>query len=187
MGFEKDLLLAEERAKKIKVLFHDIHGVLTTDSIYCDQEGNRRYDFWHMDGFGDISLSVNGVIPIFLDSTSIDEEGLHRAKELKLEKYYYRVSPGEKMRKFEEIIRELKVEEAEVGYVGYELWDLPYMMRVGFPCAVSSAADEIKELALYITKVPGGRGAIRELCEFILRAKGIWEEWVDKVTKMGYK
>lgn len=187
MAWHKNSHEAEERARAIKVLIHDIHGVLTTDSVYCDQEGNRRYDFWHMDGFGDISLSVNGVIPIFLDSTSIDDEGLHRARELKLDKYYYKVSPEEKMKKFEEILKEMNVTEMEAGYVGYELWDLPFMKRVGFPCAVANAADEVKEAALYVTKVPGGRGAIRELCEFILRAKGVWDEWVDKVTKMGYK
>ncbi|MCX7857483.1 MAG: hypothetical protein N2513_05820 [Deltaproteobacteria bacterium] len=187
MKEEKNLKEAQERAKKIKIFVHDIHGVLTTDSVYCDQEGQRRYEFWHMDGFGDLSLSANGIIPVFLDSTSIDEEGLHRAKELKLDKYYYKVTPLEKMAKFEEIKKGFGVEDQEVGYLGYEIMDIPFMKKVGFPVATSDAADEVKDLAVYVTSSPGGRGAMREVCEFVLRSKGLWDEWVEKVTKMGYK
>lgn len=187
MELKKDLEEAKERAKKVRIFVHDIHGVLTPDFVYCDQEGQRRYEFWHMDGFGDLSLSANGIIPIFLDTTSIDNEGLHRAKELKLDKYYFRVDPSEKMTKLEEIKKEFGVGDEEIGYLGCEILDIPFMKKVGFPVATSDAADEVKDVAAYVTSVPGGRGAMREVCEFILRAKGLWEEWVDKVTKMGYK
>jgi len=178
---------AQERAKKVRMVVHDIHGVLTPNVIYCDQEGNRRYEFWHMDGFGDLSLSANGIIPIFLDSTSVDDEGLYRARELKLEKYYYRTTFEEKAKKFEEIKEEYKVSDEEICYVGCELYDLPFMKKVGFAVATADAPEEVKEASHYVSSLPGGRGVMRELCEFILRAKGVWEEWVDKVTKMGYK
>ena len=67
MAFEKDMNVAQERAKKIKLFAHDIHGVLTTNTVFCDVEGNRRYAFWHMDGFGDLSLMANDIKPVFLD------------------------------------------------------------------------------------------------------------------------
>jgi 3-deoxy-D-manno-octulosonate 8-phosphate phosphatase (KDO 8-P phosphatase) len=61
------------------------------------------------------------------------------------------------------------------------------MKKVGFAVAVADASPEVKELAHYVTAAPGGRGPIREICEFILKSMGKWEEWVEKVTKMGYK
>jgi 3-deoxy-D-manno-octulosonate 8-phosphate phosphatase (KDO 8-P phosphatase) len=61
------------------------------------------------------------------------------------------------------------------------------MASVGFAAATADATDEVKAVADYITTAPGGRGPIREICEFILRAKGTWDDWVVKVTQMGYK
>ena len=81
----------------------------------------------------------------------------------------------------------MDITDDEIGFLGCELSDLPIMKKVGFPVATADAVDEVKALARYITNAPGGRGAMRETCEFILRAMGKWDGWVDKVTKMGYK
>jgi 3-deoxy-D-manno-octulosonate 8-phosphate phosphatase (KDO 8-P phosphatase) len=185
MAFEKDLNDAQERAKKIKLFCHDIHGVLTANNIFCDIEGNRRYGFWHMDGFGDLSFTANGIGVAFLDTTSIDGEGLFRAKELKLDKFYYSVT--NKMAKIEELKKEMGITNEEVGYLGCELSDITPMKNAGFAVATADAIDEVKAFACYITKANGGRGAMREICEFVLRAMGKWDSWVEKVTKMGYK
>jgi 3-deoxy-D-manno-octulosonate 8-phosphate phosphatase (KDO 8-P phosphatase) len=185
MVFEKDLNVARERAKKVKLFAHDIHGVLTTNTVFCDVEGNRRYAFWHMDGFGDLSLMANDIKPIYLDSTSIDGEGLYRAKELKLDKFYYAVA--DRVAKLEELKKEFGFTDEQVGVIGCELTDLRLMQKAGFAVAVADAVPEVKQAAHYITNAPGGRGPIRETCEFILKAMGKWEEWVEKVTKMGYK
>jgi len=185
MNFEKNIEKAQEKARKVKLFAHDVHGVLTPNTFFCDSEGRRRYSFWHMDGFGDLSLTANGIQIAFLDSTSIDEEGLFRARELKLDKFYYRVN--NKSAKLEELKKELGIGDENVGYIGCEITDLTPMKRVGFAVATADAIDEVKELADYITTAPGGRGPIRETCEFILRAMGKWEEWVEKVTRMGYK
>lgn len=185
MAFEKNLEEAKERAKKVKLFAHDIHGVLTPDTFLCDVEGRRKYSFWHMDGFGDLSLTANGVQIAFLDTTSIDEEGLVRARELKLDKFYYKVP--DKWAKLEELKKELGIGNENIGFIGCEVTDLLVMKNVGFAVATADGIDEVKEVAHYITKAPGGRGPIREVCEFILRAMGKWDEWVEKVTKMGYK
>ncbi len=185
MKFDKDLEKAKEKAKRIKLFAHDVHGVLTPNTFFCDIEGRRKYAFWHMDGFGDLSLTANGIQIAFLDTTSIDEEGLFRARELKLDKFYYRVK--DKTAKLEELKRELNLSDQEVGYIGCEITDLPLLKKVGFAVATADAIDEVKEVADYITTAPGGRGPIREICEFILRSMGKWEEWVEKVTRMGYK
>jgi 3-deoxy-D-manno-octulosonate 8-phosphate phosphatase (KDO 8-P phosphatase) len=185
MAFEKDKNNAKERAKKVKLFAHDVHGVLTPNTFLCDIEGRRKYTFWHMDGFGDLSLTANGIQIAFLDTTSIDEEGLFRARELKLDKFYYRIK--DKVAKIEELKKELGISEENVGYIGSEVTDVDVMKRVGFAVATADAIDEVKERAHYVTTAPGGRGPIREVCEFILRSMGKWEEWVEKVTKMGYK
>ncbi len=185
MALEKDMNVAKERAKKIKLFAHDIHGVLTTNTVFCDVEGNRQYAFYHMDGFGDLSLMANDIKPVFLDSTSIDGEGLYRAKELKLDKMYFAVT--DKMAKLDELKKELNLTDDQIGYIGCELTDIPVMKKVGFAVAVADAIPEVKELAHYVTNAPGGKGPIRETCEFVLRSMGKWDEWVEKVTKMGYK
>ena len=107
MAFEKDINNAQERARKVKLFGHDIHGTLTTNNVIVDIEGNRRYGFWHMDGFGDLSLTANEIKVVFLDSTSIDGEGLFRAKELKLDKLYYSVT--DKAAKLEELTKEMGI------------------------------------------------------------------------------
>ena len=185
MTFEKDLNNAQERARRVKLFGHDIHGALTQNILFCDIEGNRRYGFWHMDGFGDLSLTANDIKVAFLDTTSIDGEGLFRAKELKLDKFYYSVT--DKVAKIEELKTELSIGDAEIGYLGCELSDISVMKKIGFPVATADAIDEVKALASYVTNAVGGRGAMREICEFILRAMGKWDAWVEKVTKMGYK
>lgn len=185
MSFEKNIEAAKEKARKVKLFAHDVHGILTPDTFLCDVEGRRKYIFWHMDGFGDLSLMANGIQIAFLDTTSIDEEGLYRARELKLDKYYYRIKDKES--KLEELKKELGIEDINIGYIGCEITDIPLLKKVGFAVATADAMEEVKEVADYITNASGGRGAIREICEFILQAMGKWEEWVEKVTKMGYK
>ncbi len=185
MTLEKDVNEAKERARKVKLFGHDIHGVLTANAVFCDIEGNKRYGFWHMDGFGDLSLFANDIKIAYLDTTSIDGEGLFRAKELKLEKGYYAIS--DKVAKLNELKQEMSIGDEEIGCLGCELTDIPMMKKVGFPVATADAVDEVKAEACYITKAPGGRGAMREICEFILRAMDKWDGWVEKVTKMGYK
>jgi 3-deoxy-D-manno-octulosonate 8-phosphate phosphatase (KDO 8-P phosphatase) len=185
MAVEKDLEKAKEKAKKVKLFAHDIHGVLTPNTFMVDIEGRRRYTFWHMDGFGDLSLNMNGVRPVYLDTSSIDDEGLYRAKELKLDKNYFKVT--DKWAKIEELKKEMGIGDENVGYIGCEITDLGIMKKVGFSVATGDAIDEAKAIADYVTSARAGRGPIREICEFILRSMGKWDEWVEKVTKMGYK
>ena len=185
MAFEKDLDQAKKKASQVKLFAHDIHGVLTNNTFFCDVEGRRRYGFWHMDGFGDLSMKANKINIFFLDTTSIDGEGRFRASELKMDKGYFQVT--DKVAKLAELRSELDLSVDETACIGCELNDLEMMKSVGFAVATADAIDEVKEVADYITAAPGGRGPIREICEFILRAQGKWDDWVVKVTQMGYK
>ena len=185
MAFEKDQTRAMEKAGQVKLFAHDVHGVLTPNTLYCDVVGRRRFAFWHMDGFGDLSLKMNGIQVVFLDSTSVGDEGFFRAKELKMDKSYFKVK--DKGAKLAELRKEHDLDVAHTAYIGCEITDLAAMKAVGFCIATADAVDEVKAVADWITTAPGGRGPIREICEFILRARGSWDDWVVKVTKMGYK
>lgn len=185
MTVDKDQAKAQEKASQVQLFAHDIHGVLTPNTFYCDVTGGRRFGFWHMDGFGDLSLKANGIQVIFLDSTSVGQEGYFRAKELKMDKGYFKVQ--DKVAKLYALRQEFDFSEAQTAYIGCEITDMAAMNAAGFAVATADAVAEVKAAADYITTAPGGRGPIREICEFILRSKGIWDEWVEKVTKMGYK
>ncbi len=184
-SFEKDIDKAIEKAKRVKLVAQDVHGVLTNNTFFCDVEGGRQYSFLHQDGFGHLSFKRLGIEVAFLDTTSIDNEGLYRVQELKLEKHYYRVQ--DKMAKLEELEQELGISAEDVCYVGCDITDTGIMKRVGLAVAPADAIDEVKKVADYVTTASGGRGVIRELCEFVLKAQGKWENWVEEVAKMGYK
>lgn len=184
-SFEKDISKAIAKAKKIKLVAQDVHGVLTNNTFFCDVDGRRKYSFLHQDGFGHLSFKRLGIQVAFLDTTSIDSEGLYRAQELKLEKHYYKVQ--DKMAKLEELELELGISAEDVCYIGCDITDIRIMKRVGLAVAPADAIDEVKKVADYVTTALGGRGVIRELCEFVLKAQGKWESWVEEVAKMGYK
>jgi 3-deoxy-D-manno-octulosonate 8-phosphate phosphatase (KDO 8-P phosphatase) len=184
-SFKKDLNKATEKAKRVKLVAQDVHGVLTNNTFFCDVEGRRQYSFLHQDGFGHLSFKRLGTEVAILDTTSIDNEGLYRVQELKLENCYHRVK--DKMAKLEELEKELGISPEEVCYIGCDITDLNIMKGVGLAVAPADAIDEVKKVADYVTTSSGGRGVIRELCEFVFKAQGKWENWVEEVAKMGYK
>jgi 3-deoxy-D-manno-octulosonate 8-phosphate phosphatase (KDO 8-P phosphatase) len=93
--------------------------------------------------------------------------------------FVYEKQPN-KIGAYEEILTKAGVQEKEVAYLGDDLPDLPVMRRVGLAVAVGNAALEVKLAAHHVTQADGGKGAARELIELILKAKGIWEEMIDK-------
>src|SRR5271156_2022967 len=103
---------------------------------------------------------------------------LRRAEEMKME-FVYMKQPM-KIPAYEEVLRKAGVPESAVAYVGDDLPDLTVMRRVGLAIAVGDAVPEVKKAAHYTTKAVGGRGALRELVELILKSQGIWEEMIDK-------
>lgn len=172
------------KAGTVKLFVHDIHGVLTRNTFFCDA-GGRIHHGWHrMDGFGALSLLSNGIHVALLDATSIDQEGLRWARGLKLDRCYHAVRDKED--KLGQLKQNLAVSDGEVAYVGCEITDLELMKKAGFAIATSDAVVEVKEIADFITTAPGGGGIIRETSEFILRAMGKWDAWVENVLKLGY-
>jgi len=162
----------QEIAKDIKLLILDVDGVLTDGSIILDNEGNELKIFNVRDGHG-IKMLVKAGVGIALITGRHSKVVERRARELGITEVYQRCHI--KTVAFDHIIEKYGLTEKEVAYVGDDIVDIPIFKRVGIPVAVKDAADEARDYAALVTRHPGGRGAVREVCDFLLKAKGLWE------------
>jgi 3-deoxy-D-manno-octulosonate 8-phosphate phosphatase (KDO 8-P phosphatase) len=89
-----------------------------------------------------------------------------------------------KLEIFEHLLKELDLQPSEVGYMGDDWLDLPLLVRVGFAATVADAVPEVLQIAHYVTKRKGGRGAVREVCDLILEAKGTGKVLLEKYLKI---
>jgi len=169
MDIKEELI---EKAKKIKILLLDVDGVLTDGRIIYDSSGRDMKFFDVHDGLGVYCLKKAGIKTILITakgSWAIKP----RARDMQVEAVFENISP--KTTVLEKILKKYKVNTEEICFVGDDLVDLGLMKRVGFPITVFNAAPEIKQVASYITIKAGGRGAVREVTELILKAQGKWE------------
>jgi 3-deoxy-D-manno-octulosonate 8-phosphate phosphatase (KDO 8-P phosphatase) len=171
---EKDLF---EIGRRIKMLILDVDGVLTDGGIILDNEGNELKAFHVRDGHGLKMLTRTGT-QVALITGRYSKVVERRAHELGIIEVYQRCHV--KSVAYEHLIEKFGLSDEEVAYIGDDIVDLPILKRVGLPVAVADATDETKAAAVYITRSNGGRGAVREICDLILKAKGKWEELLDE-------
>ncbi len=163
----------KKRAKKIKLLIMDVDGVLTDGRIIYTNSGDELKFFDVTDGMG-LALFARAGLKTAVLTAKKSRIVAKRAKILHIDKAYQNaLRKGEV---FEEILKNFKVRASEICFIGDDLVDLPVLRKVGFAVAVPNAAVEVKERAHYITKKEGGRGAVREVVEIILKAQGKWGE-----------
>lgn len=175
--------IAIEKAKKVKFVILDIHGVLTDNILYYTDEGKKSECFSLRDRLGCKALNEGGIGLAFLTSkiTRTDEQ-VGKIYGIPLEKLW---GTSAKMSKLDEFEKESNLKDEEICYVGDEMIDLGIMKRVGFSVAPSDGSSEAKEIATYVTQAGGGKGVVRELAEFILRAQGKWDSVIEKISKLG--
>ncbi|MCK5256479.1 MAG: HAD-IIIA family hydrolase [Deltaproteobacteria bacterium] len=164
--------LDQERLKLIKLLILDVDGVLTDGKIIYNDRGEEIKAFDVKDGHG-IKLLMRSGMEIALITGRKSEVVLHRARDLGIEQVYQKVT--NKMEVYEKILNDKKLEDENVGFVGDDLVDIPVLKRVGFSAAVLDAVSEVKEIADYIASKKGGGGAVREICELLLKAQNKWK------------
>jgi 3-deoxy-D-manno-octulosonate 8-phosphate phosphatase (KDO 8-P phosphatase) len=174
-----DLTDVTRRAARIKLLLMDCDGVLTDGRITLTGQSDEQKSFHTRDGHGLVLLHQAGLRSgIISGRTSIALE--RRARELNIT--YLHQGAGDKTKVFEQVLQEAGTEETEVAYVGDDLLDIPLMLRAGLSVAVADAGEETRAAAHYVTHLPGGYGAIREVAELILKAQGRWAELTRKYT-----
>lgn len=165
-----------EKAKKIKLLLLDVDGVLTDGRIIYDSLGRDMKFFDVHDGMGVFLLKKAG-IPTILITAKGSKAIKPRARDMKIDKVYADISPKSSV--LDKILKDYKIDADEVCFVGDDLVDLCLLKKVGFPVAVNNALDEIKRVCAYVTSKTGGRGAVREAAELLLKAQGKWEEVIE--------
>jgi len=170
-----------EKAKKVRFVILDIHGVLTDNILYYTEDGKKSECFSLRDRLGCKALMEGGIGLAFLTSkiTRTDEQ-VGKIYGIPPEKLW---GTSAKMGKLEEFKKESGLEDQDFCYVGDEMIDLGIMKKVGFSVAPADASVEAKEVADYITKVGGSKGVVREIAEFILKTQGKWESVINKISK----
>jgi 3-deoxy-D-manno-octulosonate 8-phosphate phosphatase (KDO 8-P phosphatase) len=164
-------------AQSIKLLILDVDGVLTDGSIILDDRGNEYKLFHVRDGHGIKMLMKTGV-EVALITGRKSQVVRRRAEELGIREVFQKCH--DKVAAYQDLLRRYSLDEGEVAYVGDDIVDGPVMNRVGLPIAVSDADPRVKKYALYVTKHRGGRGAVREVTDYILEAKGLWQGIIDE-------
>jgi 3-deoxy-D-manno-octulosonate 8-phosphate phosphatase (KDO 8-P phosphatase) len=159
-------------ARNIKLLILDVDGVLTDGSIILDNEGNEYKSFHVRDGHG-IKMLIRGGLRVAIITGRYSKVVSRRAQELGITEVFQKCF--DKNAAFSGLIKKYKLSEDEVAYVGDDIVDAPIMKRAGLAITVADGDDELKKFALLVTKHRGGRGAVREVTDLILKSKGLWE------------
>ena len=165
------------RARHVKLLLMDCDGVLTDGQLELLENGDEQKTFHARDGQG-ISLFHRAGWKTGIISGRTSSAVERRARDLKMA--YVRQYAKDKIEALEEILAAAGVSANECAYIGDDVGDIPVMRRVGFAVAVADAVEETKQAAHYVTEVKGGRGAVREVTDLILKAQGRWEELIKR-------
>ncbi len=154
-----------ERAKKVKFLVLDIDGVCTNGFLYINSQGETVKTFHVHDGIG-IKTAFMAGIGVGIITGRRDPCVEARMRPLGVEEYY--CGFYSKLEPLELIAKNQNITFEEMAYLGDDIIDLDPLLRVGLPCAVANAREEVKAAASLVTKTKGGDGAVRELVEILL-------------------
>jgi len=156
---------------RIKLLLLDVDGVMTDGRIIYLNDGGEAKAFDVKDGHG-LKLIQRAGIKVGIITGRQSDIVARRAAELGIELVYQ--GAKDKLQPFMEILEKLGLKASEVAYVGDDLVDLPVMRLVGFSVTVADASDDIKPYVDLVTSRPGGRGAVREVCDLLLKQSSLW-------------
>ena len=159
-----------DKAKNIELVIFDIDGVMTDGSLFFGDDGQEYKAFNSFDGHGLRMLQECGVKVAIITGRQSNVVK-HRMTDLGVTLLYqgYR----DKTPAFELLLKEVNLNRDQITYVGDDVVDLPIMSQLNFAIAVQNAHPFVKQHAHWITERSGGRGAVRDVCEFILEAKGL--------------
>lgn len=168
---------AVARAARVRLMIVDVDGVLTDGRLYYGANGEVAKTFDVRDGHG-IKLLRQAGIEVAILTARESRIVATRAAELGIAHVVQGAS--DKLAGFERLLAATLVSADNCGYIGDDWLDLPVLARAGFAATVADAADEVKAIAHWIAPQPGGRGAVRALAEFIVRAQGKFDELLTK-------
>ncbi len=157
-----------ERARRIKMLIMDVDGVLTDGCIILGSKGEELKNFYVQDGQG-IDLARRKGLILVLVSGRRSKVVERRAEELKISEVYQGVSL--KIEVYHKVLKKYGLKNEEVAYIGDDLGDIPPLRKAGLALAPANGVEGVKGIVHYVTRGPGGKGAVREVIDMILKAK----------------
>ncbi len=166
-----------ERASKVRLLILDVDGVLTDGRIIYDEFGDELKQFDVQDGAGIVLWHQQGLKTALISARKA-KLVVRRAKELRVHQVIQKAA--DKRKAFETVLRRLRVKPEEACAIGDDLMELPMLRRAGLAVAVANAVAEVKAAAHYVTHPAGGRGAVRETIELILKVQFRWDPIVTR-------
>ncbi|MFA6320432.1 MAG: HAD-IIIA family hydrolase [Candidatus Omnitrophota bacterium] len=169
-----------EKLKNVKILIVDIDGVMTDGRIVYSGYGEELKFFDVQDGFG-ITLLRRADIKTIIITAKKSKIVKHRARDLKVVKAYQGFM--DKLTPFNDVLKRFGVRPEEICFIGDDLIDIPVLKRVGLAVAVPNAVEEVKKSAHFTTVNKGGRGAVREICDLILKSQDKWDLVTSKYFK----
>ena len=168
-----------ERAKKVKLIIMDVDGTLTDGGIYIGESGELFKTFHCRDGLG-INLARKAGIEVAFLTGRVSKHLLVRAQELQINPEAIIQGHFDKRAAYIELKQKFNVADEEVAYIGDDIVDLPIMVQVGFTGTVANAVTEVKTRTCVVSDFNGGQGAVREIIEFILKAKNLWNDIITE-------
>jgi 3-deoxy-D-manno-octulosonate 8-phosphate phosphatase (KDO 8-P phosphatase) len=157
------------RARRVRLMLFDVDGVLTDGRLWYGPAGEVLKSFCALDGHGIKQLMQSGIAVALLSGRSSPAVAA-RAAELRIEHVLQGID--DKLAAYRELCTTLGIEAADTGFAGDELVDLPVLRRCGFACAPREAHEVVREHAHYVAQAPAGGGAVREICDFLMKAQG---------------
>ena len=169
------------RAARVRIVALDVDGVLTDNGIWIGPVAGERVElkrFDIQDGLGHRLLRTAGIPVLWLSGRHSEATAL-RAEELGVDELL-QVEGPQKLDALTQVLSRRGLGWDEVVYVGDDLADLQVMLRVGLPLAVANAVPEIRAVSAAVTTARGGHGAVREIVDALLRARGVWADMLER-------
>jgi len=161
----------KELLKNAEALFFDIDGVLSSSQVNISEKGELLRTTSVKDGYI-LKYALKKGLIICIISGGINESVKLRFKGLGIKDVI--IGCNDKNKEFERLARKYNLNAENIIYMGDDIPDYPAMLKSGIPCCPADAADEIKEISIYISAKKGGEGCVRDITEQVLRAKGLW-------------
>ncbi|MEI8354538.1 MAG: phenylphosphate carboxylase subunit delta [Deltaproteobacteria bacterium] len=161
-----------EQIAGIRMLLMDVDGVLTDGRIIFDSNGIESKFFNVKDGQG-IKMVQRSGIEVGIISGRESQVVRNRAEELGISRVYLKVC--DKLVPYREILADTGLLDRQIAYIGDDIIDIPILRRVGFAAAPADAVAEVHPFVHYVAKNGGGWGAVREVCDLLLKGQKKWE------------
>ncbi|MFZ6848211.1 KdsC family phosphatase [Undibacterium sp. RuRC25W] len=163
---------ATAKAAKIKLMIFDVDGILTDGSLHFSPDGEALKTFNVLDGQGIRLLQKAGIATAII---SARKSAIVSKRASDLDITHVRQGIHDKKTAFFELLAELNLTSDECGFIGDDVIDLPVLTRVGFAASVPNGHPEVRSRVDYVTTALGGKGAAREVCDYILRAQNKYQ------------